>query len=173
MDKSTWGPGPWQNEPDKEQWQDQATGYACLIKRSGLSGALCGYVGVPEGHPWHGKHYEDVDADAHGSLTYASSCQEGPEGETICHVPAPGEPEPLWWLGFDCAHAWDLGPAMEARERERGWPPIHMPDTTYKTVGYVKAECARLAGQAAACTNERPVSSARSAQASGADLTTG
>jgi hypothetical protein len=148
VDKSTWGPGPWQDEPDKEQWQDAATGLACLIKRNTF-GALCGYVGVPEGHPWHGKGYGDVPAEAHGGLTYADSCQEGPEGHTICHVPAPGEPEPLWWLGFDCHHAWDIGPAMEARERERGWPSIHGLDTSYKTIAYVKAECARLAEQAA------------------------
>ena len=25
--KSAWGPGPWQDEPDKEQWEDPATGY--------------------------------------------------------------------------------------------------------------------------------------------------
>lgn len=25
-DKSTWGDGPWQQEPDKKQWQDAATG---------------------------------------------------------------------------------------------------------------------------------------------------
>ena len=49
MDKSVWGPGPWQNEPDKRQWQDEATGLPCLIVRNSM-GALCGYVGVSEGH---------------------------------------------------------------------------------------------------------------------------
>jgi hypothetical protein len=114
VDKSGWGPGPWLEEFDKEQWADEATGYACLIKR-GPVGALCGYVGVPEGHPWHGKDYDDITPypEVHGGLTYASLCQEGPEGETICHMAAPGEPEPLWWLGFDCAHAGDLSPAYE------------------------------------------------------------
>ncbi len=149
MDKAAWGPGPWQDEPDKEQWADEETGYACLIKRN-HSGALCGYVGVPEGHPWHGKGYDEIEPDVHGGLTYAALCQEGPEGQTICHVPAPGEPEPLWWLGFDCAHAWDLSPGMEARERECGMPPIRIPGSSYKPVGYVKEECARLAQQAAA-----------------------
>lgn len=111
VDKSGWGPGPWQDEPDKEQWADGATGYACLLKR-GPVGALCGYVGVPAGHPWHGVGYDDIEPypEVHGGLTYSSLCQEGPEGETICHVAAPGEPEPLWWLGFDCAHAFDTWP---------------------------------------------------------------
>lgn len=140
-DKSGWGPGPWQEEPDKEQWPDPVTGYACLLKR-GPSGALCGYVGVPEGHPWHSRDHDDIAADVHGGLTYSSSCEEGPEGETICHVPAPGEPEPLWWVGFDCAHAFDIIPAVI-------WPNVPYPGESYKAVAYVKRECAALAAQAA------------------------
>jgi hypothetical protein len=140
-EKASWGPGPWQNEPDKEQWQDEATGYACLIKRNHF-GALCGYVGLPEGHPWHGEICDDGSIEVHGGLNYFDFCQEGPEGKTICHVPAPGEPEPLWWIGFDCAHAWDVSPGLEAMRS------IHIPDSSYKTVAYVKAECARLAEQA-------------------------
>jgi len=154
-EKAQWGPGPWDGEPDKEQWADEATGYACLIVR-GHFGGLCGYVGVPEGHPWHGKDSGDIDAEAHGGLNYSDSCQEGPEGETICHVPAPGEPEPLWWVGFDCGHAWDISPGMDllTRELTRDWTghdgPIRMPAASYKTIAYVKAMCADLATQAAA-----------------------
>lgn len=146
-DKATWGPGPWQDEPDKEQWQDEATGYACLIKRGWRSGSLCGYVGVPEGHPWHGGDWPD--ADVHGGISYAAPCEEGPEGHTICHIPGPGEPEPLWWVGFHCAHAWDISPAMEARTGDLGLPPIRCGDEFYRTAAYVKAECASLAKQAA------------------------
>lgn len=40
IDKSD---GEWKDEPDKIQWQDEATGFPCLIVR-GPSGALCGYV---------------------------------------------------------------------------------------------------------------------------------
>jgi len=148
-DKSSWGPGPWQDEPDKEQWADETTGFACLLKRSTHSGSLCGYVGVPEGHPWHGKNWDDVDADVHGGLTYSGLCQEGPEETTICHVPAPGEPEPLYWLGFDCAHAWDIMPAMDAQLAGLGHPPVRCGDEHYRTAAYVRAECASLAQQAA------------------------
>ena len=59
MDKSGWGPGPWWDEPDKEQWADPKTGLPCLIKRNHF-GSLCGYVGVREGHPWHGKNYDGI-----------------------------------------------------------------------------------------------------------------
>ena len=55
IDKSTWGEGEWQNEPDKKQWQDEETNYPCLIVRSPVSGSLCGYVGVSEGHALFGK----------------------------------------------------------------------------------------------------------------------
>jgi hypothetical protein len=151
MDKASWGPGPWQDEPDKEQWQDEATGYACLLKRGKLTGALWGYVGVPEGHPWHGADWPD--ADVHGGVTYGGFCQEGPEEATICHVPGPGEPELLYWIGFDCAHAWDIAPAMEAWLADAGapWPrpPAELGGATYRAAAYVKAECASLARQAA------------------------
>lgn len=65
--------GPWTNEPDKAQWIDEATGLDCLIVRNRM-GALCGYVGVPEGHPAHRQDYDNVDADAHGGLTFAGGC---------------------------------------------------------------------------------------------------
>jgi hypothetical protein len=179
MDKAGWGDGPWTSEPDKEQWTDAGTGYACLLKRNAL-GALCGYVGVPQGHPWHGSDYEpggwdggDLtpalrlldDVDVHGGLTYAAACEDGPDGHTICHVPAPGEPEPLWWLGFDCSHGFDLCPSMTARYQKYPKLAIPVPSSflypraAYRDVAYVKAECARLAAvaaQAASLSQEAP-----------------
>ena len=151
-DKTWWGPGPWQDEPDKEQFADEATGLPCLVKRSPHIGNLCGYVGVSEGHPWFGKHYSDVPAEVHGGLTFSDFCQEGDEAHTICHIPGLGEPDRVWWVGFDCGHAWDIAPAMEAREAEYGLGPIRGLGSSYKTVAYVKAECASLARQAAEVT---------------------
>jgi hypothetical protein len=51
IDKSEWDRGPWDNEPDKVQWQDAATGLPCIARRSEAMGSWCGYVGVAEGHP--------------------------------------------------------------------------------------------------------------------------
>jgi len=84
----------------------------------------------------------------HGGLTYADACQEGDDGETICHVAAPGEPEPLWWFGFDCSHAGDLNPARAYRDLMRGWGGDR--GERYRDAAYVKAECATLAAAAAA-----------------------
>src|SRR5690606_28176723 len=55
-DRTGWPSGPWDGEPDKAVWVDETTGLDCMIVR-GPVGALCGYVGVKEGHPWHGRSY--------------------------------------------------------------------------------------------------------------------
>ena len=137
-------PGPWDDEPDKVQWVDEVTDYDCLAVRNPL-GAWCGYVGLPPGHPWHGRGYSDIEdvIRVHGGLTFASSCnEEAPEGHGICHVPFPGRPDDVWWLGFDCAHAGDRIPCMEDFSVP-GWPDV------YRDLEYVRAECAFLARQLA------------------------
>lgn len=143
-DRSKWGAGEWDGEPDKVQWKDEATSLACLAKRNPSSGAWCGYVGVSDTHPWHKKDYsaEGVDVDVHGGLTYADECQEGPPDQTICHVPAPGEPDSLWWFGFDCMHAWDVAPGYTSS--------FSFGDAYYRTLDYVRRECTGLARQLAA-----------------------
>jgi hypothetical protein len=102
-------------------------------------------VGVPPSHPLHGKDYMDdsVPDDVHGGLTFAAECHKADAPcRGICHIPAPGEPEHLWWFGFDCAHGGDIMPVH------------HLPNfggETYRAVPYVKAEVASLARQLAAC----------------------
>lgn len=59
MDKTDWLRGEWDEEPDALDWTDTDTGYQCAIRR-GPGGHLCGYVGIPSGHPWHGKSYNDT-----------------------------------------------------------------------------------------------------------------
>ena len=185
MDRSDWPRGEWTSEPDKMQWQDEATGLPCLIVRN-QSGALCGYVGVAEGHPFFGLEYSDCslpeakphgiteDAEisqwwaerkakrlvcnergycdhtpesileAHGGITFSDFCRPyGDDGERgICHVPDAGEPERVYWFGFDCAHSWDVIPTMQGHGYgNEGW---------YKPVSYVQAECQKLAEQLAA-----------------------
>lgn len=158
--------GEWENEPDKIQWVDEATGLDCLMHRS-PSGAWCGYVGVPEGHPYFGKDYgqctrnppcedfycehsPDSAVDVHGGLTYADFCQDTKdESFGICHVPEPGRPHRVWWLGFDCAHAGDLSPAHDALP---GMAAIHgryPRSDTYRNREYVENEVTKLAQQVA------------------------
>jgi hypothetical protein len=144
IDKSDWGPGPWQQEPDRVEWRDEATGLPCLIVRGG-GGALCGYVSVSEGHPYFGAEGfsgEPSSLDVHGGITYGAFCQEN--GGKICHVPLPGEPDRVWWLGFDCGHAWDIRPKDAVT-----YGGYHFRDhgAHYRDVDYVKREVTRLAEQ--------------------------
>lgn len=156
-DRSEWGPGAWDGEPDKVQWKDDATGLACLANRNHHSGNWCGYVGVPPGHPLHGKGYDDVKIgedgypDVHGGLTFAEECGEADAPcRGICHIPEPGEPEHLWWFGFDCHHGMDFAPGSAAFARSRGWDEDDR--KRYRPLAYVKAECTSLAAQIATVT---------------------
>jgi hypothetical protein len=141
-DRSRWPSGPWDSEPDLVEWRDEATGYPCLVVR-GPMGALCGYVGVPPEHPWHGKEYGDTpfECEVHGGVTYSDKC-----AGHICHVPRPGESEHVWWFGFDCAHSGDVSPGLFALTGQIPRTDHGLWDETYKTMAYVQGETERLAG---------------------------
>ncbi|MBA2706970.1 MAG: hypothetical protein H0U59_04100 [Gemmatimonadaceae bacterium] len=128
VDRSGWRKGPWDDELDRYEWKDEATGLDCLIVRDVT---LCGYVAVPPGHPMHRQSRDTPDVQVHGGLTYADACQ----GQ-VCHTPSPGEPDDVWWFGFDCGHCGDQVPDRNSLDRG-----------TYRNVAYVKAEVARLAAQ--------------------------
>ncbi len=142
-----WPQGPWDSEPDKMQWPDAATGLPCLAVRHERMGHWCGYVGVPEGHPKFGASYNDVDVEVHGGLTFAAACRPGAEDKAVCHVPGPGESDKVWWLGFDCAHSWDLSPEDATRSEREGGIWKRGAEEEYRTLNYVKNQCANLARQ--------------------------
>lgn len=170
-DKADWGEGPWQEEYDKLQWVDEATGLDCLAVRQIDCGHLCGYVGVPEGHPVYGLDTMTareplvpdgagglVPLDVHGGITAVTACRAGPECGAVCHVPRPGRPDDIVWVGFDCAHAWDIRPAEDALFRRlgatgerilalRSLGSLHGPRPEYRTLAFVMGECRRLAAQ--------------------------
>lgn len=119
------------------------------------SGYRCGYVRVPAGHPWHGKHYDEIDAEVHGGLTF-SDADEPCDG---------GKPDDGHWFGFDCSHCFDAidpdlpfncfgDPVDDATKEQvrqiflrRNWPGMTLKDTPY-----VEAECRSLCEQAAAAS---------------------
>jgi hypothetical protein len=96
----------------------KAHGLDCAVAR-GMS--LCGYVRVPEGHPAERKHYDDVEVDVHGGLTFRCKAKEGGS-----------------WFGFDTGHAGDW----------IGLSGVEMPGRIW-TEGDVAAETERLAEQLA------------------------
>jgi len=152
-DKSSWADGEWKTEPDKIQWLDEATGYPCLIVRVKQIGTLCGYVGVNNKHPLFGIYDRSLNADiiVHGDINYTSFCSG-----IICHTVDDGEDDNVWWLGFDCNHAFDLAPIDLSQKY--GWKcPPHLKNVElrisnalgkkYRNVAYVKEQCASLAMQ--------------------------
>jgi len=149
---------PWENEPNELRWE--SSGLRCQIIRRPW-GHWCGYVGVDKHHVLYGYGYGDqlvslkqllrlrlqdmfsmpmmenyFNSDAeftmndilevHGGVTYA-----GPGFSD--------EDKPLWWVGFDCAHAGDLVPKMER----------HWQYGVYRDMEYAKGETEKLAAQIA------------------------
>jgi len=118
----------WLDEPHRDEFEH--AGLKCLILRHSELGHLCGYVAVPRGHPCYGKDYDHIPYDdlfpveVHGGLTFS---REG-NGDTW--------PKGYWWLGFDCAHAWDLVPYM----------PFGL-NGTYRNFQYVRRTIEDLANQ--------------------------
>ncbi len=113
-------------------------GYDWVVIHNGM-GFRNGYIRVPVGHPWHGRSYDDIDCNAHGGLTYSRADVPTNKVELDAQY---------WWIGFDCAHAWDL--------QDPSLPGIStfMPafgDGEIRTQEYVEQECRNLCEQAAAC----------------------
>ena len=50
----------------------------------------CCYVAIPEGHNFYNKHYEDIDIECHGGVTYSEKEEDG-----------------KYWVGWDYAHLGD------------------------------------------------------------------
>lgn len=155
---------PWENEPDKIEFRYK--GFPCLIVRN-QSGALCGYAGVLPTHPLHGYtchetfpesnyHEKVMELEVHGGVTFTGGCQEdGP----ICHKLEPGEPDNVWWVGFDCSHYGDFSPLFDGADtdiQKRIYPDVGMREarekeklaySTYKNVAFVKNEIRNLVKQ--------------------------
>lgn len=149
---------------DTLQWNDPATGLPCAARAISFAGIWCGYVGVPPSHPWYRKHFNDIpDIRVHGGLSYSDElpleAQVAMVAETTAGAEVLDRPEikgagstgnaasthakqgndHIWWFGFDCAHCFDVMPALG----------IAFPDSTYKDFNYIKEQCALLAAQLA------------------------
>jgi hypothetical protein len=138
------GHGPWAGEPDKLHWIDPCTDLDCLVVRTPRTGALCGYVGVPPGHPWHTEpaHLVDQVAQVHGGVSYAGLCEAGGEHRpAVSHVAVPGRAADVWWLGFHCAHPGDYQPATDIGHQT-------LTEEQYRSLVYVQEQVAQLATQA-------------------------
>jgi hypothetical protein len=171
MNKSQWGPGPWQSEPDALDWIDERTKLACKIVRHPDFGNFCGYVGVPPTHPYFGWSYDDDIVLQPGDLddvqvgrdigyieTFIYALQGADNYGTIplsftlrAHrgvnfSGARDNNNSLWWFGFDCGHCDDLQPGMRLRTSPE-YQRVVMSQQTYRDLEYVRKECTALAFQ--------------------------
>ncbi len=138
IDRTGWTAGPWEAEPDRVEWV--SGGFYCQCNRN-RHGVWCGYIGVPEGHPWHGVGYDDVhqrvpDLEVHGGLTFANKFG--------ADQAAPN----LWGLGFDCAHAWDIMPGMTVLIAQHGYGELGSLNEVYQTLPFAMGEVLRLVAHA-------------------------
>ncbi len=95
---------------------------------------LADLSGLPRAEVVEGIGQQLADINVHGGLTWASADLLGRETN-------------LWWFGFDCAHAGDLCPGLQATMREMGILSNVHDDDIYCTIGYVREECLSLAQQ--------------------------
>lgn len=132
------------SEPDEEIFMYE--GYKCLIKRNPFMGFLCGYVGLKPDHKYYRVHYDKIDIDCHGGLTFSDTWGD--------------QNDELWYIGFNCGHGRDLTPFMtrhshwykykidgEEREAYNDIDERLVEYQTYKDINYVRNECKRIVNQ--------------------------
>lgn len=153
----------WRTEPNAKSWRDDVSGYYCAIRRGHPQlGLLCGYVGVPATHPWHGKGKDDrvavppfwlqrrMNIDDVGVMNlFITAFSDEPVtadaapvfGVLYCHggltytgTEIVGEsPGGLWYFGFDAGHAGDLCPGLWELRQPGG--PLHEIHSRFRAIG--------------------------------------
>jgi hypothetical protein len=114
----------WEKEMNEGTFKHPRNGMTCRIWRNDTCGFLCGYLTLPEDHPWtQAESYNDIDAEVHGGLTFKK--------DNI--------------IGFDCGHYGDIMPRLIAMS---SFPALN--DATYRNWEYVERELHSLGDQAQA-----------------------
>ena|ERR1017187_5301940 len=153
-EKIKWfGYGEWVEEIDFLTFKYK--NYECLILRNMIEepyakelymsgGHLCGYVNIPKEHKYHGKHYDDIEIDCHGSLTFFDT-----------------DKYDKYWIGFDCAHSTDYCPSIELFKKNceeikkfiekfpfpKVFEKLALFNPTYKNINFCIEECKSIVDQ--------------------------
>lgn len=112
--------GAWDHEDDFEEFT--SSDLTCVLVRHSL-GHWCGYVALPEKHPWSKKALSAISVTVYGGLKSMG----------------PLENYSGTFLGFTCAEIGDLQPTMMKWKRET---PA---SGTYRDFEFAKAEAEKLA----------------------------
>lgn len=181
-ERRPYGEGPWESEPDRVAWIDQATCYPCLILRQ-PDGTLAGFVAVGPDHPLWCFERDAIPASlgikVHAGIDYAAICREDdPPSVRICHArddaarrnvtTTPGiadidgdgaHSHAAWWFGFNCNKTSDFLPrgyALNDEDREDG-------PREYRDIAYVADQTVSLARQLKALDGNAPIGNEGSA----------
>jgi hypothetical protein len=147
QNKLDWfGYGEWVEEPDEVEFTYKL--YECCVTRCILpepstmdvnifGGHLCGYVRIPNDHPYLHKRYQQMDISCHYGLTFGE-CSVG------------------HWIGFDCAHSSDYVPSlqkfwwkMKEDVHPLVWNALKNSDShkTYKNISFCVQQCIEIVNQ--------------------------
>lgn len=111
-------------DPEWEQEDNERHFYymdlPCQIKRHLTSGALCGYVYLPQGHELYGLNDEELAfLLVHGGITWTQ------------------EENGQWVIGFDCSQIGDYQPQSR----------VHEAGEVYRNMDFVEAQLRKLVMQ--------------------------
>lgn len=106
-------------------------------------GHRCGYVRVPDWHPFHSNYHGDIPVCCHGGLTFSAQVSKEEKGFSTG-----------FWIGFDCAHGSDGRDFNRARELFGSSSQIDMMEKhfgvglgTVRSLDYVEGQCAYIIDQ--------------------------
>lgn len=121
----------------EKTWQHH--GINCVVVAHPM-GHRCGYVMLSKCHKWRGRTFDSLpDAGVHGGITFSRIDSFGGIAG--------------WWIGFDCAHTWDLkDTSIMSEEYKRIFDKLTPLETTkYRTtlwtLAMVVEETEKLADQ--------------------------
>lgn len=141
---------PWLYEPDVMEWTDTDTGLKCLIRRVRGLGHLCGYVRIMRDHPLYRKDVQRLNLDVHGGVTFGKRVAKN-------RFMKRG-----FWVGFDCAHLYDLVPIYQSSKMQKILGESNSFSMgTYRDMQFVYRETTHLAQQLKLKAQLRAVGSKR------------
>jgi len=144
------GDGEWIKEPDFFEFTYRH--FDCKIFRTCIKepysekfhifgGHLCGYVLVPEDHPYFEMKYQDMGINCHQGLTFSEM-----------------DSQKRYWIGFDCGHYVDYIPSLEKFKTENkilkepyplpeGFEKFSIFNPVYRNIEYCIGECISIVDQ--------------------------
>ncbi len=139
-EKMKWvGYGEWVEEIDCLHIEH--LGFNAIIKRilkkepfakedSYFGGHLCGYVQIPESHPYFRDVENTMTLSCHGGVTFNEAHEEH-------------------WIGFDCGHANDLVPSMQdfVKQYQLSKDLRNIFNPVYRNMDFCIKECVELIDQ--------------------------